>query len=863
MSLPVIVVAGVDRSGLVELVNDIRLEDVRGSGSSGGAASVLVSFRPTPGWRPAGGMAVAISYGGRGLFAGEITHVERAKHGLTWCDDCTVTAKLFLLDRTAPVYASYVGQSASAIFADLMTRAPAEFTATAIEAGLATIADIQFPGVSLWEAIQRTAAAIGAVVYLDEDNDLHAYVTTDAGVEQPDTVTLANTREGTIRPVEDWSQVETRVYVEGPASSLASAAPVFAGDTTIPVADASGFSSPAGIVQAGAAQLAYSGVMQNYDNHYTEYAGATYNPIGGVRLGVNNTVGLPASGWLFTQDGRAFRYTGISPWDVAVLMPGHFLIQSITQGAYVPGSGYPTTLTLTTNDAVFCAGYSSAVLGIYGTTSNNYNYHSFTATYVAPNQVAFYCAVSVANLGQQGYCGLFRNPTITDIQVTAGVATVTLGWSARKFVVGDWITISGNSYAPYNGTWPVLGVPDSAHLTFKCPNSRWTGSGGVCDLAGVPRVSLSEGTPLVVGECLTGVTGAPALAEGSSLTALVQVDDVPAQEALAAATGGDGIRVGPVIQEGSLTLAAAAVRGQAELAVRKDPEIRLSYSSLDPKTRAGASVTVDVHTPAYPDLVLADSPTGYWRLGELVGTTAADASGHAHPLTLVGSPTLGADGALLDGARALESVGSGHYGYAAHHADWNPGSNPFSVEARVRGSSWAAGKWALWHGSDLGNAAGWGLAIETGGITFVVGDGAAHATIVGAFTTPDRWYHVVAVVDRAAGFLRLYVDGAAVTPVSLGAVGSLNVTAQLQAGVGNATARLQDLAIYPSALSSTRVTVHYAARLQPAPITGTFKVTKVQYSGFNNGPAATIRRDVEASNKRFSPADLFRQWSAA
>src|SRR5256714_2159413 len=42
--------------------------------------------------------------------------------------------------------------------------------------------------------------------------------------------------------------------------------------------------------------------------------------------------------------------------------------------------------------------------------------------------------------------------------------------------------------------------------------------------------------------------------------------------------------------------------------------------------------------------VLSLSPIGYWRLGELAGTTAADATGHGNTGTYVGLPTLGAQG---------------------------------------------------------------------------------------------------------------------------------------------------------------------------------------------------------------------------
>jgi hypothetical protein len=61
---------------------------------------------------------------------------------------------------------------------------------------------------------------------------------------------------------------------------------------------------------------------------------------------------------------------------------------------------------------------------------------------------------------------------------------------------------------------------------------------------------------------------------------------------------------------------------------------------------------------AYADAVLADSPIGYWRLGESSGTTAADASGGGHPGTYNGgNVTLGVTGAV-GGNTAITSNGS-------------------------------------------------------------------------------------------------------------------------------------------------------------------------------------------------------------
>ena len=59
---------------------------------------------------------------------------------------------------------------------------------------------------------------------------------------------------------------------------------------------------------------------------------------------------------------------------------------------------------------------------------------------------------------------------------------------------------------------------------------------------------------------------------------------------------------------------------------------------------------------AYASVVLGDTPTGYWRLGESSGTTASDASGNGLAATYNGGFTLGAGGAL-SGSEARHPTG--------------------------------------------------------------------------------------------------------------------------------------------------------------------------------------------------------------
>src|SRR6478609_8595556 len=64
----------------------------------------------------------------------------------------------------------------------------------------------------------------------------------------------------------------------------------------------------------------------------------------------------------------------------------------------------------------------------------------------------------------------------------------------------------------------------------------------------------------------------------------------------------------------------------------------------------------------YSSTILSDSPLAYWRLGELSGSSAADASGNAHTGTYTGSVALGLAGAVAgDNDAAAKFDGSSAY----------------------------------------------------------------------------------------------------------------------------------------------------------------------------------------------------------
>lgn len=204
--------------------------------------------------------------------------------------------------------------------------------------------------------------------------------------------------------------------------------------------------------------------------------------------------------------------------------------------------------------------------------------------------------------------------------------------------------------------------------------------------------------------------------------------------------------------------------------------------------------------------VLADGAIGYWRLGEASGLTLADATGNGHAATLP------------------DAIGVG-YGVAGALSD---GTTGFSTDATV-GASGAAAFAAIalgttftlevWVNPKAGSPTSYGTLIATfggGGLGFYWNDAAKKFDYYdggdhfsGAVLPYGTLYH--AVLSVSAGAATLYVNGApsasftVTTPFSPSRL--LN-----SAGDRLASNLIDEIVIYPTALSAAQVATHYSLR---------------------------------------------------
>ncbi len=238
--------------------------------------------------------------------------------------------------------------------------------------------------------------------------------------------------------------------------------------------------------------------------------------------------------------------------------------------------------------------------------------------------------------------------------------------------------------------------------------------------------------------------------------------------------------------------------------------------------------------PTYREVVLADSPVAYYRLGD-AGGTAADISGNSLDGTYVNGPSTTTS--LItnnEGDLAREfTAASSHYVNVPDNATLRPGNGSWTVEcwalvsanqnapfvSKRQNSSpfeqWAMGisgsSYYQFNGdkfvflyAESANATP-GLGIERSAQTF------------GSVFNVAGTYHCVAVADKDADDIKLYVNGVSqvITPQYDGVWPTIDNTDPVRISNNNGTAYMNgdidEVAIYNYALSADRVLAHYNA----------------------------------------------------
>lgn len=231
----------------------------------------------------------------------------------------------------------------------------------------------------------------------------------------------------------------------------------------------------------------------------------------------------------------------------------------------------------------------------------------------------------------------------------------------------------------------------------------------------------------------------------------------------------------------------------------------------------GAIASHDVS--GYAASVLSDSPLLYYRKSDISGTTMTDFAGSARNGTYVGSPTLGVAGHTSDGDKAVNYNGTSQYATVGAAADTalKAMSGPFTLEAMVRVSSLTGQRGIIdRYDTGFGGTSVYLWYIVSGKPTFIVRNASnADVTLTSNTTlTSGTWAHIAATYDGTN--MRTYKEAVLDCTPQAATFSSHNRTPLLNIGrfifsSGFFAGDMDEVAIYPTALSQAKLAAHVAA----------------------------------------------------
>lgn len=273
------------------------------------------------------------------------------------------------------------------------------------------------------------------------------------------------------------------------------------------------------------------------------------------------------------------------------------------------------------------------------------------------------------------------------------------------------------------------------------------------------------------------------------------------------ANAGQGIFAGPATFNGGATFNTSATfsaGGNTGVAPSSTGDILGAFRSLGETTYA--------NLPGYPSFVLADTPAGYWRLGEASGNFA-DSSGNSNTCTAAGGITYSVAGAIADDSSTSVTL-DGTTGECTVAAGTGlPTGDVLTYELWFKTTT-AAGESGLIAQTAYGTGAVLAIEPTSGGTDLVIDKASAgHIALCHVAATTDGNWHFVAYTKNGATN-KVYYDGYDVTSACTVTNQTVSSTGALVLG-GYTTSfdlfagTLDEVAVYNMALSAARVLAHY------------------------------------------------------
>ncbi|WEK13379.1 MAG: DNRLRE domain-containing protein [Candidatus Microbacterium phytovorans] len=228
---------------------------------------------------------------------------------------------------------------------------------------------------------------------------------------------------------------------------------------------------------------------------------------------------------------------------------------------------------------------------------------------------------------------------------------------------------------------------------------------------------------------------------------------------------------------------------------------------------------------AYGAAVFGDNPTSYWRFDEASGSVAEDSSFLGARDGVIGSAvTRFTEGTKIPGG-AITTPGTNSNGSGIVRTGLVAAPSEYSLEFWVNTTTTSGGKIIGFENSPTDSGNNYDKQVymlNDGRLRFGIYNGAVQSVTTTSSLNNGQWHHVVATQGSAG--MRIYVDGVqqganAVTNAETGdgywRVGGGNLGGWPDSSSSHYfSGKLDEVAIYPTALTGAAVTNHYAIGLQ-------------------------------------------------
>lgn len=223
---------------------------------------------------------------------------------------------------------------------------------------------------------------------------------------------------------------------------------------------------------------------------------------------------------------------------------------------------------------------------------------------------------------------------------------------------------------------------------------------------------------------------------------------------------------------------------------------------------------------SYSSVILADSPTAYWRFGDSSPAAPVDSVGGFTGTSSGSGVTALQTGAVNDGTTSFLFDGSaGNISITGGPAyDGSTGAHPFTFECWFKCSA-AANTSCLWNNNNNASK-GVSCTLTLTGLLIKAIDNVSGQTtsITYAMSYADSaWHHCVMTISRTPDVLKLYIDGSNVATQAMAGADGGDFSGQSILKWASGTfdrfyaGYLDECALYNTALSAARVSAHFAA----------------------------------------------------